>query len=122
MNDANGGLRVVTGRKSQSQSVASITETKVSTELRFLWFDIAEPVTPNEQGKVKRDFVFTIEAYPMPDSKVPSHVSSPWLVGTQPNWHSGYYRSLRLHVTQQPTKLCGSVHYGIFSAAIVAVV
>lgn len=94
--DPDGGLRIVTGRTSQSQSVGSITDSKVTTELRFLWSDIAESVTPNEQGIAKRDFVFNIESYPEPDSKVPSHVSSPWLVGTQPNWHSGYYRELRL--------------------------
>ena len=100
--DPNGGLRVVSGRKSQSQSVGSITDAKVTTELRFLWSDIAESVIPNAEGIAKRDFVFNIESYLKPDSKVPSHVSSPWLIGTQPNWHSGYYRSLRLD-TAQPT-------------------
>ena len=101
--DPDGGLRIISGRKSKSQSVGAIIDTKVTTELRFLWSDIAESVTPNEQGIAKRDFVLNIESYPEPDSKVPSHVSSPWLVGTQPNWHSGYYRSLRLDVAQQPT-------------------
>ncbi len=107
--DSDGGLRVVSGRKSQSQSVGSITDTKVTTELRFLWSDIDEPVaadpgtpktlgTRNEPGIAKRDFVFNIESYAEPDSKVPSHVSSTWLMGTQPNWHSGYYRALRLDV------------------------
>ena len=94
--DPTGGLRTVSGRKSQSQAVGAITAAKVTTELRFLWSDIAESVTPNEQGVAKREFVFNLESYPQPDSKVPSHVSSPWLVGTQPNWHSGYYRFLRL--------------------------
>jgi Domain of unknown function (DUF4838) len=94
--DPNGGLRIVSGRQSQSQSVGAITDVKVTTELRFLWSDIAVSITPNAAGNAKRDFVFNIESYLKPDSKVPSHVSSPWLVGTQPNWHSGYYRSLRL--------------------------
>ena len=94
--DPDGGLRIVKDRKVHSTSVGSITDSKVTTELRFLWSDIAESVSPNEQGIAKSDFVFNIEAYGQPDAKVPSHVSSPWLVGTQPNWHSGYYRSLRL--------------------------
>ena len=88
--DPNGGLRIVKDRKAQSTSVGSITETQVTTELRFLWSDFAESVA------TKREFVFNVESYPQPDSKVASHVTSPWLVGTQPGWHSGYYKSLRL--------------------------
>lgn len=102
--DSNGGLQVVTGRKSQSQSVGSITDAKFTMELRFVWSDIAESVMPNDQGKAKRDFVFNVETYPQPDSKVPSHVSSCWLIGTQPNWHSGYYGSLRLDVPHEPAR------------------
>ena len=94
--DPNGGLRIISGRKSQSQSVGAITDAMVTTELRFLWSDIAVSVTPNAPGIAKRDFLFNIESYLKPDSNVPSQVSSSWLVGTQPNWHSGYYRSLRL--------------------------
>lgn len=107
--DSNGGLGVVKGRESQSRSFGSINDAKFTMELRFLWSDIAESdiaksVIADEQGDIQRNFVFNIEAYPKPDSKVPSHVSSPWLVGTQPNWHSGYYRSLRLEVTRQPAR------------------
>ena len=84
------------GRKALSESVGAATEKLVTTELRFLWSDIAESVTPDANGKSKRDFVFNVESYPLPDSKTATHVSSPWLVGTQPNWHSGYYKALHL--------------------------
>ena len=91
-----GGLRVVKDRKTNSQSIESITDSKVTTELRFLWSDIDVTLNPETDGSIAHDFVFNIESYPQPDSKVPSLVSSPWLIGTSPTWHSGYYKSLRL--------------------------
>ena len=88
--DRNGSLQVVKDHKSQSQCVGATDDTHATTELRILWTDIAE--TPTD----KRDYVFNVLTYPNPDSKVPSHTLSPWLVGTQPTWHSGYWSSLRL--------------------------
>jgi len=99
--DSNGGLRVVNDRKSLSKSVGTVTDTTAVTELCFLWSDIGESVAPDANGIAKRDFVLNVESYPLPDSKIPSHISSPWLVGTQPNWHSGYYKALRLKATTE---------------------
>ncbi len=94
--NSDGGIIAVSNRNSHSQSVGSVTDSKVSTELGFLWSDIAESVTPDTQGHSRRDFLLNIETYPLPDSKTATHTSSPWLVGTQPNWHSGYYKPLHL--------------------------
>ncbi len=94
--DANGGLRVVRDRAALSQSVGSIIDDNVTTELRFLWSDIGEVVVAEPGQIAKRDFLFNIESYSQPDSKVPNHVSSPWLIGTSPTWNSGYCKSLRL--------------------------
>ncbi len=94
--DENGGLRVVKDRKAHSQSAAHVTDTRVTSELRFLWSDIDVTIEPGAEGTRQQDFLFNIESYPLPDSKVPSHVSSPWLIGTSPTWHSGYYKRLRI--------------------------
>jgi hypothetical protein len=94
--DPNGSLRIVKDRKASSQSVGSITDTLVTTEMRFLWSDLDARIGPLGDGSAKPEFLFHIEAYPSLDSKVPSHVSSPWLIGTSPTWHSGYFKPLRL--------------------------
>jgi hypothetical protein len=94
--DENGGLRVVKDRKAHSQSAGHVTDARVTSELRFLWSDIDATIGPQAEGVLQQDFFFNIESYPLPDSKVPSHVSSPWLLGTSPTWHSGYYKRLRI--------------------------
>ena len=94
--DENGGLRVVKNRKAHSQSAGHITDARVTSELRFLWSDIDATIVTQAEGVIQQDFFFNIESYPLPDSKVPSHVSSPWLIGTSPTWHSGYYKRLRI--------------------------
>jgi hypothetical protein len=94
--DENGGLRIVKDRKANSQSAGHVSDTRVTRELRFLWSDIDATIGPQAEGVLQQDFFFNIESYPLPDSKVPSHVSSPWLIGTSPTWHSGYYKRLRI--------------------------
>jgi hypothetical protein len=94
--DPNGGLRVVKARKTSSRSMGSVTDSKVTTELRFLWSDIDVTLRPESDGSIAHDFVFNIESYSQPDSKVPNLVSSPWLIGSSPTWHSGYYKRLRI--------------------------
>ena len=94
--DPNGGLRVVSDRKAKSQSAGTITDSAVTTELRFLWSDIDVSLVPKTGGSIDQSFLFNIESYPQPDSKVPDHISSPWLIGTSPTWNSGYFKSLRV--------------------------
>ncbi len=94
--DANGGIVAVNDQKSQSKSWGTKSNTTSTTELEFLWSDLAESVTPDLQGHAKRDFLLDIESYPAADSKTATHSSSPWLIGTQPSWHSGYYKPLHL--------------------------
>jgi hypothetical protein len=89
------GLQAVQGRKAQSQSVGHRGDKSLTTELRFRWSDIdAAPKTADPQPN--RRFLVNIESYPQPDSKAASHHLSPWLIGTSPPWHSGYFKSLRL--------------------------
>ena len=99
--DENGGLRVVKDRKAHSQSAGHVTDARVTSELRFLWSDIDATIGSQAEAVLQQDFFFNIESYPLPDSKVPSHVSSPWLIGTSPTWHSGYYKRLRIEYAQK---------------------
>lgn len=88
---ANGGsLRAEKDRKAVSQSYGATLNGRTTTEVRFLWSDITE--TP----KVRQDFLFNILTYPKPDSNLPSHTLSPWLIGTSPTWNSAYWSRLRL--------------------------
>lgn len=100
--DENGGLRAVQDRKAHSQSMGHVTDTSVTSELRFLWSDIDVTFGPQVEGAFRHDFLFNVESYALPESKVPSHVSSPWLIGTSPSWHSGYYKRLRIEQGSKP--------------------
>ena len=86
---------IVSAQAVKGSMLGTITDSKVTTELRFLWADLGE------SPETKRQFLFNVEAYPNADSKTPSHVSSLWLIGTQPNWHSGYYQAMLLKTRDQ---------------------
>lgn len=94
--DANGGLRSVPDRKAMSQSLGTITASKVTTELRLLWSDIDASIDSQPALSTAGEFVFNIESYPEPESQIPSHISSPWLIGTAPTWNSAYFKTLRV--------------------------
>jgi hypothetical protein len=89
------GLQAVPGRKAQCQSFGHCSDKSLTTELRFRWSDIdAAPKAADRPSN--RRFLVNIESYPQPGSQAASHHLSPWLLGTSPPWHSGYFKSLRL--------------------------
>ena len=87
---AEGGMLAVPERKSLSNVASIKTSTTVSGEIRIPWTDL--PATP----KAGDDFLMNVGTYPKPDSKSPSHVSSPWLIGTSPTYNPAYHGRLKL--------------------------
>jgi hypothetical protein len=94
--DDGGSLKRLPGRPIESACVGSVGEAKTITELRFCWSDIVSGEPSANKGPPTSALVVNVEAYPNAESKAPTHTSSPWLIGTQPNWHSGYYSALKL--------------------------
>lgn len=84
------GMKAVSGRKSTSTIVVHKTEQTVTAEFRIPWADL-----PTE-AKAGEEFLINIAAYPKPDSKAATHVSSPWLIGSAPNYHPMYHSTVRL--------------------------
>lgn len=94
--DPDGGLRLVKDRRAESRCARATVDGKATLEMRFLWSDLGERTDDRPEGPGKRDFLMNVEAYPLADSKAPGLVSSPWLIGSSPTWHSGYFKALRL--------------------------
>lgn len=94
------GMKVVAGRKSTSKIVAHKTEQSITAEFRIPWSDLAMEAKPGEASargvKPGDEFLLNIATYPKPDSKAATHVSSPWLIGTAPNYHPMYHNTIRL--------------------------
>ena len=84
------GMMAVPGRKSLSKLVAQKTDEIVTAEFRIPWTDL--PTEP----KPADELLLNIATFPKLDSKVPSHVSSPWLIGTSPTYNPAYYGTIRL--------------------------
>lgn len=84
------GMIAVPNRKSLSKFVASKTETHATAEFRIPWTDLP---TEAESGD---ELLLNIATYPKLDSRTPSHVSSPWLIGTSPTYNPAYYGTVRL--------------------------
>ena len=84
------GMVAVPGRKSLSKFVAHKTEQHVTAEFRIPWTDLPTEAKPNDE------LLLNIGTFPKLDSQVPSHVSSPWLIGTSPTYNPAYYGTIRL--------------------------
>ncbi len=84
------GMTNVPNRKSLSKFVLSKTTIHLTAEFRIPWTDL-----PTE-AKSGDELLLNIATYPKPDSKTPSHVSSPWLIGTSPTYNPAYYGTVRL--------------------------
>ena len=84
------GMIAVPNRKSLSKFVASKTATHATAEFRIPWTDL-----PTE-AKANDELLLNIATFPKLDSKTPSHVSSPWLIGTSPTYNPAYYATVRL--------------------------
>lgn len=92
--DEAGGLRSVARRELASEARAQVGAEGATFELRFAWSDLVAAPAPAVDAT--RRFVLNVESYPTAEASVPSHVSSPWLIGASPTWHSGYFQTLRL--------------------------
>ena len=86
------GMIAVPGRKSLSKFVATKTETHVTAEFRIPWADLPTDAKPGD------DLLLNIATYAKLDSKTPSHVSSPWLIGTSPTYNPAYHGTIRLGI------------------------
>lgn len=84
------GMIAVPNRKSLSKFVAAKTASHATAEFRIPWTDL-----PTE-AKSGDELLLNIATFPKPDSKTPSHVSSPWLIGTSPTYNPAYYATIRL--------------------------
>ncbi|MCY2963691.1 MAG: DUF4838 domain-containing protein [Planctomycetota bacterium] len=84
------GMIVVPGRKSLSKVVSVKTATHVTAEFRIPWTDLPTDAKPGDE------LLLNLGSFPKPDSKAPSHVSSPWLIGTSPTYQPAYYSTVRL--------------------------
>ncbi len=84
------GMKAVSGRKSDSKLVTHKTDRSVTAEFRIPWTDLPA------EAKAGDEFLLNIAAYPKPDSKAPTHVSSPWLIGPSPGYNPMYHSSIRL--------------------------
>jgi len=84
------GMIVVPNRKSRSKFVASKTATHATAEFRIPWIDLPTEAKPNDE------LLLNISTFPKLDSKTPSQVSSPWLIGTSPTYNPAYYATIRL--------------------------
>ena len=84
------GMIAVPGRKSLASFVSHKTDLLVTAEFRIPWTDL-----PTD-AKLHDELLLNIATFPMLDSKTPSHVSSPWLIGTSPTYNPAYYGTVRL--------------------------
>lgn len=84
------GMKAVPGRKSTSRIVVHNTDQTVTAEFRIPWTDLPTEAHPGDQ------FLLNIAAYPQPDSKAATHISSPWLIGPAPNYHPMYHSNIQL--------------------------
>ncbi len=84
------GMIAVPGRKSLSKFVSIKTATHVTAEFRIPWADLSTEAKSNDE------LLLNIGTFPKPDSRVSSHVSSPWLIGTSPTYNPAYYGTIRL--------------------------
>lgn len=91
------GMVAVPNRKSQSKMVVSKTEKYFIAEYRIPWTDL--PTDPKPGSEV----LLNIGIYPKPDSKVASHVSSPWLIGTSPTYNPAYHSTIQLEEMNEST-------------------
>ncbi|MFO0875952.1 MAG: DUF4838 domain-containing protein [Gemmataceae bacterium] len=89
-----GGLEAVKGRTSGSRMKLSGDDKQMRMEIRVPWSDL--DVKPAANG----EFFLNVATYPKPISRVPSHVSSPWLVADTPAWNPAYFGLLRLTATE----------------------
>ena len=89
------GMIAVPNRKSLSKFVASKTATHVTAEFRIPWTDLPTEAKPNDE------LLLNLATFPKPDSRVPSHVSSPWLIGTSPTYNPAYHATIRLGSKQR---------------------
>ncbi len=86
------GMMAVPGRKSLSKFVAHKTDQFVTAEFRIPWTDLPTDAKPNDE------LLLNIGTFPKLDSHVPSHVSSPWLIGTSPTYNPAYHGTVRLGI------------------------
>ena len=84
------GMMAVANRKSLSKFVAHKTEQLVTAEFRIPWTDLPTEAKPDDE------LLLNIATFPKLDSNTPSHVSSPWLIGTSPTYNPAYYGTVRL--------------------------
>ncbi len=84
------GMVSVPNRMSLSKFVAAKTETHATAEFRIPWTDLPKEAKPDDE------LLLNIATFPKLDSQTPSHVSSPWLIGTSPTYNPAYYGTLRL--------------------------
>ena len=89
------GMKVVNGRTSTSKIVVHKSEQTITAEFRIPWNDLATEAKASE-AKAGDEFLLNIAAYPKPDSKSATHISSPWLIGPAPNYHPMYHSTIRL--------------------------
>ncbi len=79
------GMVAVPGRKSLSKFVAHKSDEFVTAEFRIPWSDL-----PTE-AQAGDELLLNIATFPELDSKTPSYVSSPWLIGSSPTYNPAYY-------------------------------
>lgn len=84
------GMIAVPNRKSLGKFVASKTATQATAEFRIPWSDLPTEAQPNDE------LLVNIATFRQLDSKAPSHVSSPWLIGTSPTYNPAYHATIRL--------------------------
>ena len=84
------GMSVVPNRKSLGKIVASKSATHVTVEFRIPWQDLPTVPKPNDE------LLVNVATFPKADSKTPSHVSSPWLIGSSPAYNPAYHATVRL--------------------------
>lgn len=84
------GMIVIPGRKSLSTIVSRKSATHVTAEFRIPWTDLPTNAKPNDE------LLLNVSAFPKPDSRAASHVSSTWLIGTSPTYNPAYYGTLQL--------------------------
>lgn len=89
------GMIAVPNRKSGGKIVIAKNATNVTGEIRVPWTDL--PVQP----KPGDELLVNIATFPRGDSKAPTRVSSPWLIGTSPTYNPAYYGTLRLGSERQ---------------------
>lgn len=84
------GMTAVQNRKSLSKFVASKTDTHATAEFRIPWTDLPAAAKPNDE------LLLNIATYTKLDSRTPSYVSSPWLIGASPTYNPAYYGTIKL--------------------------